>query len=213
MSQIKLLHSGGNGVSIVAPDSNPASDRTLKLPSDGDGTILTTNSSVGKILQVVINENGSTVSISGQSQNGSFGTVTGINVTITPTAASSKILVQFCLGKVSHNSNSTGVRFTRSVAGGTAAAIKIGDSDGNKQRVSSNIFGTSLINTGHAQGFNYQFVDTPSYSVGQAIVYQMEVQTEGSGNFYVNRTHDDTNNTNIHFARAFSTITAMEVAA
>ena len=213
MSQIKLLHSGGNGVSIVAPDSNPASDRTLKLPSDGDGTILTTNSSVGKILQVVINEKGSTVSISGQSQNGSFGTVTGINVTITPTAASSKILVQFCLGKVSHNSNSTGVRFTRSVAGGTAAAIKIGDSDGNKQRVSSNIFGTSLINTGHAQGFNYQFVDTPSYSVGQAIVYQMEVQTEGSGNFYVNRTHDDTNNTNIHFARAFSTITAMEVAA
>ena len=213
MSQIKLLHSGGNGVSIVAPDSNPASDRTLKLPSDGDGTILTTNSSVGKILQVVINEKGSTVSISGQSQNGSFGTVTGINVTITPTAASSKILVQFCLGKVSHNSNSTGVRFTRSVAGGTAAAIKIGDSDGNKQRVSSNIFGTSLINTGHAQGFNYQFVDKPSYSVGQAIVYQMEVQTEGSGNFYVNRTHDDTNNTNIHFARAFSTITAMEVAA
>ena len=52
MSQIKLLHSGGNGVSIVAPDSNPASDRTLKLPSDGDGTILTTNSATGKILQV-----------------------------------------------------------------------------------------------------------------------------------------------------------------
>ena len=53
MSQIKLLHSGGNGVSIVAPDSNPTSDRTLKLPSDGDGTILTTNSATGKILQVV----------------------------------------------------------------------------------------------------------------------------------------------------------------
>ena len=48
MSQIKLLHSGGNGVIISAPDSNPASDRTLKLPSDGDGTILTSNSSVGK---------------------------------------------------------------------------------------------------------------------------------------------------------------------
>ena len=34
--QIKLLHSGGNGVIVAAPDSNPASDRTLKLPSDGD---------------------------------------------------------------------------------------------------------------------------------------------------------------------------------
>ena len=32
MSQIKLLHSGGNGVILAAPDNNPASDRTLKLP-------------------------------------------------------------------------------------------------------------------------------------------------------------------------------------
>ena len=29
MSQIKLLHSGGNGVILAAPSSNPASDRTL----------------------------------------------------------------------------------------------------------------------------------------------------------------------------------------
>ena len=43
MSQIKLKHSRGNSVIIAAPDSNPASDRTLKLPSDGDGTIVTTN--------------------------------------------------------------------------------------------------------------------------------------------------------------------------
>ena len=47
---------------------------------------------------------------------------------------------------------------------------------------------------------NYQFVDTPSYSVGQAIVYQMQILTEGSGNFVVNRTEDDTNNGNIYFA-------------
>ena len=52
MSQIKLLHSGGNGVILSAPDSNPASDRTLKLPGDADGTIATT-ATAGKILQVV----------------------------------------------------------------------------------------------------------------------------------------------------------------
>ena len=52
MSQIKLLHSGGNGVIIAAPDSNPASDRTLKLPSDVNSTIDTLNR-VGNILQVV----------------------------------------------------------------------------------------------------------------------------------------------------------------
>ena len=52
MSQIKLKHSGGNSVIIAAPSSNPASDRTLTLPGDADGTILTSNSSTGKILQV-----------------------------------------------------------------------------------------------------------------------------------------------------------------
>lgn len=36
MSQIKLLHSGGNGVILSAPNSNPTNDVTLKLPqADG----------------------------------------------------------------------------------------------------------------------------------------------------------------------------------
>ena len=41
MSNIKLVHSGGNSVSITAPDSNPAANRTLKLTGNADGTILT----------------------------------------------------------------------------------------------------------------------------------------------------------------------------
>ena len=169
--------------------------------------------SAGKILQLVTNEKSDVVSISGQNNGSSFADVTGINVTITPTVASSKILVQFCLGKVGHSSNSTGVRFTRSVAGGSATVIKVNTNLGSRKAVSSNILGSNLINSGHAQAFNYKFVDTPSYSVGQAIVYQMQVLTEGSNSFYVNRTVDDTDNGNIYFARAFSTITAMEVSA
>ena len=88
MSQIKLLHSGGNGVSIVAPDSNPASDRTLKLPSDGDGTILTTNSSVGKILQVV--SDSKTDTASNNLASGTWWSVynAGLQVTLTPSSAS-----------------------------------------------------------------------------------------------------------------------------
>ena len=31
MSSIKLKHSGGNGVLISAPDTNPTADRTVKL--------------------------------------------------------------------------------------------------------------------------------------------------------------------------------------
>ena len=45
MSSIKLKHASGNGVSITAPSSNPAADRTLELPSDADGIIAKTDAS------------------------------------------------------------------------------------------------------------------------------------------------------------------------
>ena len=37
MSNIKLVHSGGNSVSLTTPDSNPDANRTFKLPG-ADGT-------------------------------------------------------------------------------------------------------------------------------------------------------------------------------
>jgi len=76
MSQIKLKHSDGNGVIIAAPSSNPASDRTLLLPSDGDGTILTTNSAVGswiKLSTTTISSNVSDVTFT-NSITGAFDT-------------------------------------------------------------------------------------------------------------------------------------------
>ena len=47
MSNIKLLHSGGNSVSLTTPTSNPASNITFKLPqSDGSsGQVLQTDGS------------------------------------------------------------------------------------------------------------------------------------------------------------------------
>ena len=61
MSSIKLKHSGGNAVSISAPDTNPSSDRTLKLPStDADGLITTKDSNDS--LQAITGANGSAFS-------------------------------------------------------------------------------------------------------------------------------------------------------
>ena len=42
MSNIKLVHSGGNSVSLTTPDSNPAANRTVKFP-DANGTLALTN--------------------------------------------------------------------------------------------------------------------------------------------------------------------------
>jgi len=107
MSSIKLKHSGGNSVIIAAPSSNPASDRTLTLPGDADGTILTSNTATGKILQVVHStkqdafsytaSSKAAVDVTGTDQNGS-GSV--FCVKITPKFASSKILFScnFTLG-------------------------------------------------------------------------------------------------------------------
>ena len=102
MSSIKLVHSGGNSVSITAPDSNPGSNRTLKVPSDADGTIITTGSpappKTGSVIQVVNmtladgNEKSSTTEATwliNQQANG-----TQHKLAITPRFADSKLLIQ-----------------------------------------------------------------------------------------------------------------------
>ena len=58
----------------------------IVLAADGSTTISNLSGGVGKILQLVTNEKGDTVSISGQNNSGSFADVTNINITITPTS-------------------------------------------------------------------------------------------------------------------------------
>lgn len=66
MGSLKLPHASGNSVSIAAPQSNPASDRTLYLPSNADGTVLT-NTTPGTILQVTSKLDTSDYSTTGNS--------------------------------------------------------------------------------------------------------------------------------------------------
>ena len=90
MSAIKLKHSSGGGVSIAAPESNPASDRTLYVPSNADGTILT-DTTPGTVIQTVVNYRTS-------SQVDSSGAIheldTNLRTAITPKKANSKLLIE-----------------------------------------------------------------------------------------------------------------------
>jgi len=91
MSQIKLKHSGGNSVIIAAPDSNPASDRTLKLPSNADGTVLTTtNPKQGSIIQVqhAFKKDSTTIAA-----NSGFTAISGLSKSITMSNANNKIII------------------------------------------------------------------------------------------------------------------------
>tara|TARA_R100000353_G_scaffold4708_6_gene6833 strand:+ start:8945 stop:10204 length:1260 start_codon:yes stop_codon:yes gene_type:complete len=71
MSSIKLKHSGGNGVSIAAPASNPTADRILTLPStDADGVITTKDSNDN--LQAITGINGGKLGNRNLINNGAF---------------------------------------------------------------------------------------------------------------------------------------------
>ena len=192
-----------------------ASDGSVTIPGNATCSGTATGFGGGKILQVVNNEKTDTASTSGNTGgNGgtlSFTDTPGINVTITPVAASSRILVEFFLGKACHNGNSTIIRCTRSVAGGTATAIKNGTAEGSRPVGLTNI--TYKINNNHAESLYFRFVDSPSYSVGQAIVYQMQVNTETGNSFYVNRSITDANEGYNYRARCFSCTTATEIGA
>ena len=65
MSNIKLVHSGGNSVSLTTPDSNPAANRTFKLPgadgtsgqvmvTDGNGALSFTSINSGKFASYAV---------------------------------------------------------------------------------------------------------------------------------------------------------------
>ena len=204
MSQIKLLHSGGNGVSIVAPDSNPASDRTLKLPSDGDSTI-DTLSRAGNIIQVVQVLKTDTASLTNTE---TITDISGLSVTITPASASNKFLIT---GKVSlavrqYQNHNIFINVNGSVVGS-------GTADGNRS-------------TGHG-GLGYVSSDSQHMQIsvpldllvnasdGNAHTIKVQWQapdTTGNRTIYLNRSQTD-NNSDDSGSRYTSTLTVMEVAA
>ena len=101
MSNIKLVHSGGNSVSITAPDSNPASNRTLKLPSDENGQIITSDRS-GTTLQRQFKYLTNTGQLT---KGGAIGELNSdLRIDFTPKAADSNLLMEFDTSYVSPNS-------------------------------------------------------------------------------------------------------------
>ena len=207
----RLLHSGGNGVSIVAPDSNPTSDRTLKLPSDGDGTILTTNSATGKILQVVSTNVTATSSVA--VTNASL-SATPATVTITSTAANSKFLISASIsGEGTLNDHTIGFVLRR-VIGGSGSSINVGTSAGSRAAISF------MQNVGYFSSDNAStpsssvlspYLDSPSQVASTAITYKIDMMGLGdSGTYYFGRTVQDLDN--IAYELLPNYITVMEVA-
>jgi len=196
MGSIKLPHASGNSVSIAAPQSNPASDRTLYLPSNADGTIVTNNSpATGSIVQVV-----QTVKTDTASHDTTTWTdISGLSVSITPTSNASKVLVTF---NGSGSTNNLGfIRIMRD-----STVIGVGAS--SSSRVSCTCIFHKSGDSNLQESFSFSYLDSPSTI--SATTYKLQWRDE-SGTVYLNRTVND--NDGDSGSRTASVITVMEVAA
>ena len=198
MSSIKLKHSGGNSVSIAAPSSNPASNRTLTVPSNADGTILTTTSpKSGNILQVK-----NTLKVDQFTTNSTSWTdITGLSIDITATSSSNTFYIS-CY--VFANCQDSAV--LRLVKDGTVIAAGTGSSDSSP----ANYQGFAFVrqNSSSSGGcFGIAFLDTPGDTSSHTYKVQGLSENGSSYALTVNRRASD------QAWSLSSSITAMEVAA
>jgi hypothetical protein len=122
----------------------------------------------------------------------------GLTVSITPTSASSTILVMVQLNGASDGSSNFFGNLVR-----TSTAIDIGATAGSRSSV------TFFAESSFLYFMGATFLDSPATT--SATTYKVQVRTQGTGNVYVNRraTDDDS----AARPRVASTITVMEVLA
>ena len=202
-----------HGVSIAAPPHSAAQSYNLVLPSTAPGAnkILQTDGSgnlswvdqgaSGKIGQVVHAVKTDTMS---SSTGETWTDVTGLSVSLTPAATSSKILVTACVIMTAGDWNSW------RIVDGSGSIITgfVGDADGSRERTTAGVpyMTTSTI----AYTMSHQALDSPSSTSAQT--YKVQIWANGASTAkYINRTSADSNND--YSCRGISTITAMEILA
>ena len=200
MGNVKLYGASSGYVEIVPTAASGTS--TLTLPA-ATGTLATTanvTSAVaavvpGKILQVV-----SVTKIdSFTTTSTTYVDVTGLTATITPTSASSKILV---LSKVAMNSRGAQICNMQLLRG--ASVIGGGTAVGSRNSATSGFYAIT-------QGTSDQvtnFLDSPATTAATTYKIQVNINATTLG---INTTYDDSNAA--YAARSSSTITLMEVSA
>jgi hypothetical protein len=142
------------------------------------------------------------------STNGtSYGDISGLSLAITPTAASSKILIT---GNINYGFQNDGwLKFLVDIdgAGYNDLTAYMGDTAGSRHRCT---FG--MYQSGGAAGWSPMFLHTPSYTLTDVITYKIAgVVSNGTYPIYINRDFSDADST--AHGRTATTLTFMEIAA
>jgi len=151
----------------------------------------------GSVLQVVQTVKTDTFSTT----SGSLTDITGMSVSITPTSATSKILVQYFIGEIGPgNDEALGIALLRG-----STVIGAGATAGSRTLTST--AAVYANDRGAPQAFC--FLDSPATT--SSTTYKLQIYVNGGNTVHVNRSSTDTDSTT--YARTASTITAMEIAA
>ena len=203
-AKIKLnAASGGGSISIQAPSST-SNNRVFTLPDVADATLLTSNSSTGKILQVQSTTKTDTFTHSNLAES-TFSNAP-MSVSITPSNASNKILIRV------EAVVSTFVADTRISMGifkdGSIISGAKGDASGNRNPATTETYQAIQAS---AETISAEYLDTAGGT--SQITYDIRfMHSQGNGaNLYLNRSGLDHNS--IGYYRTVSTMTAMEIAA
>ena len=197
-----MIGAGTSALTSVAPSTSGN-----VLTSNGSTWASTAAAGGGKILQVV--QTHDTTARSDSVSTASRTVISGLNVTITPAATSSKIYITVrWSGEFSHNDNHTlmfGIRRDSTEVGNPSAA-------------GSRALGLTNVAQGYWNGnaddtpdsFYCDYLDSPSST--SAITYHGTVWSQsGSRTLYTNRTNTDSDNNSAE--RTASTITVWEIGA
>ena len=200
---------------ISAPSSNPAANRTITLPGNADGEMLTTtNPKTGNIIQVVQSVKKDTASVSGgiASELTGFESVSGLTQAITPSSTSNKILVEMNLSiSISVNSNLILARLRRKIASGSFATISdaIGDTAGSRYSCTATDFAGA---SGYSlKTLTLRYLDSPSTTSAVTYGFSVAHDSGATRTIYINRGDNDTSSY-AYVPRTISTITLSEVA-
>jgi len=133
----------------------------------------------------------------------SFTNHPNLSVSITPTSATSKVLVMISMQAVVYNVTMQ-ARFTRN-------DTPIGIAAAASSRVLSTFGGLQTIGDGNHQftPWNYQYLDSPAST--SALTYRIQLKMQGGSTAYLNRSVNDADNTD-WAQRTTSSITVMEIA-
>ena len=200
MSSIKLTADSGGGTFEIKAPSSSSNTRVLTLPD-------TENLTLGKtgILQVVQAAKTDTASTT----SGTYVTISGLSVNITPSSTSSKILVIADVKAGNDGGNGYYLQIVRD-----STAIYVGDAASGKQQCVQQTYGGGDTGEGKygMAKMGGTFLDSPNTT--SQVTYAVQFLRLGGNSpttLYVNRVGSET--AGEYVGRAASSITAIEVAA